>query len=117
MPWMAPTWHYSIDTGYGNYHALLVGLQKRFSNSLNSIVSYTWSKSLDNSSGWFEAENGTGGGSVVQHTASRRTTCGITSRGARFIRFRSGRGRGGFRRGLLHTCWAGGRQTTCSRSA
>ncbi len=79
MPWMAPTWHYSIDTGYGNYHGLLVGLQKRFSNSLNSIVSYTWSKSLDNSSGWFEAENGAGGGSVVQNFFNPREAYGISS--------------------------------------
>jgi len=76
---MAPTWHYSIDTGYGNYHALLASLQKRFSNSLNSIVSYTWSKSLDNSSGWFEAENGTGGGSVVQNYFDPRNAYGISS--------------------------------------
>jgi hypothetical protein len=79
MPWMAPTWHYSIDTGYANYHALLVSLQKRFSNSLNSILSYTWSKSLDNSSGWFEAENGTGGGSVVQNYFDPRNAYGLSS--------------------------------------
>jgi Carboxypeptidase regulatory-like domain len=79
MPWMAPTWHYSIDTGYANYHALLVSLQKRYSNSLNSILSYTWSKSLDNSSGWFEAENGTGGGSVVQNYFDPRNAYGISS--------------------------------------
>jgi hypothetical protein len=48
---MAPTWHYSLDNGYANYHALLANLQKRFSNLMNTIVSYTWSKSLDNSSG------------------------------------------------------------------
>jgi hypothetical protein len=79
MPWMAPTWHYSTDTGYANYNALLVSLQKRFSNSLNSILSYTWSKSLDNSSGWFEAENGTGGGSVVQNFFNPRNAYGISA--------------------------------------
>ncbi len=66
MPWMSPGWHYSTDTGYANYNALLVEFQKRFSNSWNTIASYTWAKSLDNSSGWFNAENGTGGASVVQ---------------------------------------------------
>jgi hypothetical protein len=79
IPWMAPTWHYSLDNGYGNYHALLANLQKRFSNSLNTIASYTWSKSLDNSSGWFEAENGTGGGSVVQNFFDPRNAYGISS--------------------------------------
>lgn len=79
IPWMAPTWHYSTDTGYANYHALLASFQKRFANSLNTIVSYTWSKSLDNSSGWFEAENGTGGGSVVQNYFDPRNAYGTSS--------------------------------------
>ncbi|HZY63747.1 MAG TPA: carboxypeptidase regulatory-like domain-containing protein [Edaphobacter sp.] len=79
IPWMAPNWHYSTDTGYANYNALLVELQKRFSNSLNSIVSYTWSKALDNSSGWFEAENGIGGGSVVQNYFDPRNAYGTSS--------------------------------------
>jgi len=79
MPWMAPGWHYSEDTGYSNYNALLVEFQKRFSNSLNTIASYTWGKSLDNSSGWFNAENGTGGGSVVQSYFLPRNAYGISS--------------------------------------
>ncbi len=79
MPWMTPAWHYSEDTGYANYNALLVELQKRFSNSLNTIASYTWGKSLDNSSGWFNAENGTGGGSVVQSFFLPRNAYGISS--------------------------------------
>jgi hypothetical protein len=79
MPWAAPGWHYSEDTGYANYNALLVQFQKRFSNSLNTILSYTWGKSLDNSSGWFNAENGTGGGSVVQSYFLPRNAYGISS--------------------------------------
>jgi hypothetical protein len=79
MPWMTAGWHYSIDTGYANYNALLAQFQKRFSNSLNVIASYTWSKSLDNSSGWFGAENGTGGGSVVQNFFDPRNAYGVSS--------------------------------------
>jgi hypothetical protein len=79
MPWMTPGWHFSTDTGYANYHALLVEFQNRFSNSLNTIASYTWSKSLDNSSGWFNAENGTGGGSIVQNYFDPRNAYGISS--------------------------------------
>lgn len=79
MPWMAPGWHYSIDTGHSNYNALLVSFQKRFSNSWNTIISYTWSKSMDNSSGWFNAENGTGGGSVVQDFFNPRNAYGVSS--------------------------------------
>jgi len=83
MPWAAPGWHYSEDTGYANYNALLLEFQKRFSNSLNTIASYTWGKSLDNSSGWFNAENGTGGGSVVQSFFLPRNAYGISSYDAR----------------------------------
>ena len=79
MPWMTPGWHYSLDTGYGNYNAMLVSLQKRFSNSWNTIISYTWAKSMDNSSGWFNAENGTGGGSVVQDFFNPRNAYGVSS--------------------------------------
>jgi len=79
MPWMAPGWHYSTDTGYANYNAMLVSFQKRFSSSWNTIVSYTWSKTLDNSSGWFNAENGSGGGSVVQNFFDPHNAYGVAS--------------------------------------
>lgn len=79
MPWMTPGWHYSLDSGYANYNAMLVQFQKRFSSSLNTIASYTWSKSMDNSSGWFNAENGTGGGSVVQNFFNPRNAYGVSS--------------------------------------
>jgi Carboxypeptidase regulatory-like domain len=79
MPWVTPSWHYSTDNGYSNYNALLVSFQKRFSNNWNTIASYTWAKSLDNSSGWFAAENGTGGGSVVQSFFLPRNAYGNSS--------------------------------------
>ena len=79
MPWMTPGWHYSLDNGYANYNAMLAQFQKRFSSSLNTIASYTWSKSMDNSSGWFNAENGTGGGSVVQNFFDPRNAYGVSS--------------------------------------
>ncbi len=79
MPWATPGWHYSTDNGYGNYNGLLVSFQKRFSNNWNTIASYTWAKSLDNSSGWFAAENGTGGGSVVQSFFMPRNAYGVSS--------------------------------------
>ncbi|HEX7158447.1 MAG TPA: TonB-dependent receptor [Edaphobacter sp.] len=79
MPWASSGWHYSIPTGYANYHALLAQFQKRFSNSRNTIASYTWSKTMDNSSGWFNAENGTGGASVVQSFFLPRNAYGVAS--------------------------------------
>jgi hypothetical protein len=42
-------------------------LQKRFTNGFQALVSYTWSKSMDNSSGWFSVEDGAGGGEAVQN--------------------------------------------------
>jgi hypothetical protein len=79
IPWATNGWHYSTDNGYGNYNALLVEYQKRFSNNWNTIASYTWAKALDNSSGWFNAENGTGGGSVVQSFFMPRNAYGNSS--------------------------------------
>jgi hypothetical protein len=79
MPWVTPGWHYSTSTGYANYNALTAQFQQRMTQSLNTIVSYTWSKTMDNSSGWFNAENGTGGGSVVQSYFLPRNAYGISS--------------------------------------
>ncbi|MBV9084455.1 MAG: TonB-dependent receptor, partial [Acidobacteriaceae bacterium] len=68
MPFMMnPGLTYSQSIGIANYNALEAEFQKRWSGGLLMLVSYTWSKSLDDSSGWFNAENGTGGGSVVQN--------------------------------------------------
>jgi hypothetical protein len=79
LPFATNGWHYSTDNGYGNYNALLVEYQKRFSNNWNTIASYTWAKALDNSSGWFAAENGTGGASVVQSFFLPRNAYGNSS--------------------------------------
>jgi hypothetical protein len=67
IPWLDPNLHYSQSTGYGNYNALQVKLQKRFTDGFQALVSYTWSKSMDNSSGWFSVEDGAGGGEAVQN--------------------------------------------------
>lgn len=67
VPWAVPTWRYSQSIGWANYNALEAKFEKRFSNGLLTLLSYTWSKTLDTSSGYFAAENGAGGGSVVQN--------------------------------------------------
>lgn len=66
MPWGRSDYHYSTSTGYANYHALQAEFQKRFSNGLLALASYTWSKCLGVSSGWFNVENGTNGGTVTE---------------------------------------------------
>ena len=39
------------DQGTGNYNAFSIKATRRFSNGLNVVASYTWSKSLDDTSG------------------------------------------------------------------
>lgn len=66
MPWGRSDYHYSTSTSYANYNALQAEFQRRFSNGLEALVSYTWSKCLTTSSGWFNVENGTNGGVVTE---------------------------------------------------
>ena len=51
-----------IDANYGagfsTYHALQVKLQKRYSQGLTLLNSFTWSKAIDNAAGALEAANG-----------------------------------------------------------
>src|SRR5262245_23537621 len=44
--------------GDSNYHSLQVGLNRRFSRGVQSQLSYTWSKCLDNASGTYGLEGG-----------------------------------------------------------
>ncbi len=67
MPWGRSDYHYSTSTGYANYNALQVEFQRRFANGLQALASYTWSKCLGVSSGWFNVENGTNGGTVTEN--------------------------------------------------
>ena len=55
-PYAAPTF-YDRSWGRSNYHAFQFLLDKRFSNGLAYMVSYTYSKSIDiGSSGWYGVE-------------------------------------------------------------
>jgi hypothetical protein len=67
VPWMSSGTTYNTSIGYGNYNSLQARFQRNFTSGLMTLVSYTWSKSLDNSDGFFGVENGAGqGGSAVQ---------------------------------------------------
>ena len=68
-PWphITGTFTYSDDIGMAQYDALQIKAQQRFSEGLSSIFSYTFSRTIDTSSGWFNAENGIGGGATVQN--------------------------------------------------
>jgi hypothetical protein len=63
-PWphINGTFTYSDDIGMSKYNALQLRLQRRFANDLATNASYTFSRTIDTSSGWFNVENGIGGG-------------------------------------------------------
>ncbi|HTD21921.1 MAG TPA: carboxypeptidase-like regulatory domain-containing protein [Terriglobales bacterium] len=81
MPWVTSSATYARSIGYANYNALEARFQNRLSHGLSSLVSYTWSKSLDTSSGYFgSAENGLGGGNgTIQNFFDRKSAYGISS--------------------------------------
>jgi hypothetical protein len=68
-PWphLNGTFTYSDDIGMSRYNSLQMKAQHRFSEGLSSLLSYTWSRTVDTSSGWFNAEGGLGGGATVQN--------------------------------------------------
>jgi hypothetical protein len=78
MPWANPGFTYAETIGYSNYNALEARVNRRFANGLQSLVSYTFSKSIDVSSGYFGVENGNGGGSAVQNFYDQRTARGVS---------------------------------------
>jgi hypothetical protein len=67
VPYMSSEPFFSRDIGEANYHAFQYKFQKRISGGLGAVVSYTWSKSIDTSSGWFNAENGIGGRTIQDY--------------------------------------------------
>jgi len=60
-PHINGTFRYSDDIGMSKYNGFQFKAQRRFAQGLTSMLSYTWSQTIDTSSGWFDAENGIGG--------------------------------------------------------
>lgn len=79
MPWVGAGVTYTENTGTSNYNALESRFQRRFSKGWSTLISYTWSKSIDDSSGYFNAENGPGGGSTIQNYYDKSTARGVSS--------------------------------------
>jgi hypothetical protein len=50
-----------------HYNSLQTKFERRLFNGLQTLVSYTWSKSIDNTSGYFGVEDGAGSRSSVQN--------------------------------------------------
>jgi hypothetical protein len=79
MPWVSAGITYTTNIGYSNYNALESKFQRRFVKGLSTLISYTWSKSIDVSSGYFNVENGPGGGSSIQNYYDQSTARGVSS--------------------------------------
>src|SRR5262249_11648696 len=93
-----------------------------FSNGLHTLASYTWSKSIDVSSGYFNVENGPGGGSTLQNFFDQNSGRGVSAYdvptsfpGPRCMSFRRAGESVGCRADPPHGSWAIGRQITFFR--
>ncbi len=78
MPWVSAGINYSRSIGFSHYNALQAKFQRRMSNGLHTLVAYTWGKSTDVSSGYFNVENGSGGGSTIQNYFDQNTARGVS---------------------------------------
>lgn len=80
-PWphITGNFRYEDDIGQASYHSFQYKMQRRLSNGVSTLLSYTWSKSIDTSSGWFNAENGIGGNSTVQNYHDRDSNRAVSS--------------------------------------
>jgi len=79
MPWVSANFTYTTNIGYANYNALESKFQRRLSKGLSTLISYTWSKSIDVSSGYFNVENGPGGSSSIQNYYDQSAARGVSS--------------------------------------
>lgn len=78
-PYMIPT-PWDQNTANSNYNALQVKVNHPIQHGFEYLVSYTWSKSIDNSSGRFgAAESGPGGGSQNQEFYNPRNSRSVSS--------------------------------------
>ncbi len=78
MPWVNANITYTQTNGYSHYNAFETKLQRRFANGFHSTLSYTFGKSTDISSGYFNVENGPGGGGTVQNFYDPSTARGVS---------------------------------------
>ena len=74
-----PTVFWGDDRGLADYHGIELKAERRFSDGLSFLASYTWSRAVDNgASGFFTAENGPGGSSYVQDYYNLENNRGVS---------------------------------------
>ena len=79
VPWVGAGLNYTLAIGRANYRALEAKFQRRFTNGWSTLVSYTWSRTFDTGSGYFNVENGTGGSASIQNYWDQSTAWGPAS--------------------------------------
>jgi len=78
VPWVGAGVNYTLAIGKANYKALETKFQRRFTNGWSTLVSYTWGRSRDTGSGYFNVENGPGGSSTIQNFWDQSTAWGVS---------------------------------------
>src|SRR3989441_5802416 len=79
VPWVGAGVNYTLAIGKANYKALETKFQRRFTNGWSTLVSYTWGRSRDTGSGYFNVENGPGGSATIQNFWDQNTAWGVSS--------------------------------------
>jgi hypothetical protein len=78
FPWYNTSAFYSTSQGTSSYNGLQVKLDHKFSNGLQYLASYTWSKAIGmGGSGLFDVENGPGGFSIWQNYYDLKSSRGV----------------------------------------
>jgi hypothetical protein len=78
FPWYNTSSFYSTSQGTSSYNGLQVKLDRKFSNGLQYLASYTWSKAIGmGGSGLFDVENGPGGDSIWQNYYDLKASRGV----------------------------------------
>ena len=78
FPWYNTSSFYSTSNGTSNYNGLQIKLDRKFSNGLQYLASYTWSKAIGTGgSGLFDVENGPGGFSIWQNYYDLKASRGV----------------------------------------
>ena len=67
VPFMIANISYSESIGTSHYNALQTKFERRLADGLQTLVSYTWSKAIDTTSGYFGVEDGAGSRSSIQN--------------------------------------------------
>ncbi len=79
VPWVGAGLNYTLPIGRASYRALETKFQRRFSQGWSTLVAYTWSRTYDTGSGYFNVENGTGGSASIQNYWDQSTAWGPAS--------------------------------------